>query len=200
VTDPLVDGGDDAATALSAEDRQGLKLAYVTLRRELNEAEQAGIDDADHWAFARRRDVLDERAMFGLHRRMFGRVWAWAGSRRTTNTNIGIVHHQIEVELRRLLDDVRYLIAHETFPADEIALRFHHRLTQIHPFPNGNGRFARLATDLLIVQRLGGERFSWGPGSLVETGELRSRYVSALRVADRDLEYEPLLRFARRGG
>ena len=41
---------------------------------------------------------------------------------------------------------------------------------------------------------------SWGPGSLVETGELRSRYVSALRVADRDLEYEPLLRFARRGG
>ena len=197
MSDPPVDAGDDAATALSAEDRQRLKLAYITLRRELNEAEQVGIDDTDRWAFARRRDVLDERFLFGLHRRMFGGVWAWAGARRAANTNIGLDHQQIEVELRSLLNNGRYWVEHDTYPPDELALRFHHRLTQIHPFPNGNGRFARLATDLLIVQRLDAERFTWGRGSLVETGELRGRYVGALRIADRELEYGPLQRFAR---
>lgn len=193
---PLIDQEDDAATGLSAEEREGLRLSYVTLRRELNEAEQRGIDDADRWAFSRKRNVLDERFLFGLHRRMFGAVWAWAGERRTSGKNIGIEPQDIDVELRLLVGDVAYWIENKTFSPDEIALRFHHRLTQIHPFPNGNGRFARMAADLLIV-RLDGERFSWGRGDLFETSDLRRRYVESLRIADQELAYDPLLAFAR---
>ncbi|MBP1848340.1 fido (protein-threonine AMPylation protein) [Rhizobium petrolearium] len=90
---------------------------------------------------------------------------------------------------------VDYWIEHKTFPPDEIAIRFHHRLVAIHPFPNGNGRQARLAADLLI-ERLGGDPFTWGGGSLANVGELRGRYVAALRAADNH-DIAPLLAFAR---
>jgi len=65
----------------------------------------------------------------------------------------------------------------------------------IHPFPNGNGRHARLAADLLLV-RLGQERFTWGRLSLVNAGETRSKYVTALRAADTH-DIQPLLAFVR---
>jgi len=74
-------------------------------------------------------------------------------------------------------------------------LRFHHRLTQIHPFPNGNGRFARTAADLLIV-RLGGKRFTWGRVNLVDASATRREYIDSLRRAD-DHDIAPLLAFAR---
>lgn len=118
-----------------------------------------------------------------LHRRMFGRVWRWAGKPRTTERNIGIDAYRIGMELRQLLDDARYWVSHETYSPDELALRFHHRLVQIHPFPNGNGRHARLAADLLAV-RLGQPRFTWGSTNLVEAHATRRAYIDALRAAD----------------
>ena len=74
-------------------------------------------------------------------------------------------------------------------------MRFHHRLVQIHPFPNGNGRHARLLADLLVMQ-LGEERFSWGSANLRNPGDLRSRYIAALHAADNH-DIAPLLAFAR---
>jgi Fic-DOC domain mobile mystery protein B len=94
-----------------------------------------------------------------------------------------------------LLDDVRYWLEQGTYPADEIAVRFHHRLVAIHPFPNGDGRHARMAADLLAVA-LGQARFTWGRANLVEAAETRARYVAALKAADRH-DIEPLLAFAR---
>ena len=83
-------------------------------------------------------------------------------------------------------------------PLDEIAARFHHRLTQIHPFRNGNGRHARLMTDLLLREN-GVEPFDWGNADLVAPGDVRDRYISALRAADaRDPSL--LFRFVRSGG
>lgn len=133
--------------------------------------------------------------MRALHTRMFGEVWQWAGTFRTTERNIGIQAYRIGTELANLLSDIRYWIAQKTFPPDEIAIRFHHRLVAIHPFPNGNGRHARLAADL-VIERLGGKPFNWGSGSLADVGELRARYVSALRTADNH-DIGPLLEFAR---
>jgi Fic-DOC domain mobile mystery protein B len=194
LTDPLEEQ-DDAATPLSAEEQAELIPAYVTLRHELNEAEQANIVDAERWAFARTRDVLDERFLSELHKRMFGRVWRWAGKYRVTSRNIGVDAYRIAQELRQLLDDCRYWVGHTTYALDEIAARFHHRLVWIHPFPNGNGRHARLATDLLLVA-LGRPRFTWGRVNLVDAGQTRQAYVAALRAADaRDLS--PLLEFVR---
>ena len=99
------------------------------------------------------------------------------------------------MDLRQTIDDARYWVEHETYPPDEIAVRFSHRLVAIHPFPNGNGRFSRFAGDLL-VQQLGPEPFTWGRANLVSAGETRARYIEALRAADNH-DIKPLLLFAR---
>lgn len=187
------------ATPLEPQEREGLLQTWITHPRDLNEAEQENIVEGAAWARGRRRvsleRMLSEDFMRTLHKRMFGAVWECAGTFRTTERNIGVQAYRIGVELASVLRDVGYWVEHETFPSDEIAIRFHHRLVAIHPFPNGNGRHARLATDLLI-ERLGGERFSWGGGSLADVGELRARYVTVLRAADNH-DIAPLLEFAR---
>ena len=177
--DALFDGDDEANTPLEPEEREDLIPTHITVRAELNEVEQAGIADADRWAFSRKRDVLDARFLSNLHKRMLGDVWRWAGSYRKTPRNIGIEAYRIPVEVQGLIDDVKYWVDHETYAPDEIAVRFHHRLVSIHPFPNGNGRHARLAADLLAVQ-LGRPRFEWGRGNLIDGTELRKKYVATL--------------------
>lgn len=187
------------ATPLEPQEREGLLQTWITHRRDLNEAEEENIVEGAAWARGRRRlpleRMLSEDFMRTLHKRMFGDVWQWAGTFRATERNIGVQAYRIGMELASLLSDIRYLIEHKTFPPDEIAIRFHHRLVAIHPFPNGNGRQARLAADLLI-ERLGGDPFTWGGGSLANVGELRGHYVAALRAADNH-DIAPLLEFAR---
>lgn len=114
--DVLFDGNDDAATPLSPEERRQLIPTYITTRAQLNEAEQIGITGADSWAFARGRDVLSEKFLLDLHKRMFGRVWRWAGTLRTTERNIGVEAYKIGTELRTLLDDVRFWLDHQSYP------------------------------------------------------------------------------------
>ncbi|MFC0804742.1 mobile mystery protein B [Ensifer sp. P24N7] len=189
----------DGATPLEPHEREGLLQTWITHRSDLNEAEQENIVEGAAWARGRRRlpleQMLTEDFIRTLHKRMFGDVWRWTGTLRTTERNIGIQAYRMGMELASLLSNIHYWIEHETFPPDEIAIRFHHRLVSIHPFPNGSGRHARLAADLLI-EHLGGEPFSWGGGSLADVGELRARYVAALRAAD-DHHIGPLLEFAR---
>ena len=191
----LLEEEDDASTPLSPEEREALIPSYITLRGELNEAEQANILEADTWAFSRRREVLDEGFLNTLHKRMYGNVWQWAGTYRKSQKNIGIEFHKVPMELRKLLDDCRYWVKHNTYPADEIAARFHHRLVWIHCYPNGNGRHARLAADLLLTA-LSRERFSWGSANLIDAGATRANYVAALRAADHH-DYAPLFVFVR---
>ena len=194
MTDPLAEQ-DDASTPLSPEEREGLIPSYIALRGELNEAEQANILEADVWAFSRKRDVLDEGFLNTLHKRMYCNVWRWAGTYRKSQKNIGIEFYKIPTELRKLLDDCRHWVKNTTHPRDEIAARFHHRLVSIHCYPNGNGRHARLAADLLLIA-LGRERFSWGSANLIDAGATRVAYVAALRAADNH-DYAPLFAFVR---
>lgn len=196
MSDALFDADDGANTPLSPEERDGLIPTYITTRNELNDAEHANISDADRWAFARRRDVLNQTFLRALHKRMFGKVWRWAGTfSQESNRRIGVDHWRIEVELGDLIDTIRYWVEHQTYAPDEIAVRFHHKLTWIHAFPNGNGRHARLAADLLAVA-LQQRPFTWGRRSLVDGTDQRARYVAALRAAD-DHDIGPLLVFAR---
>ena len=196
MSDPLLSADDGAATPLTPGEKEGLIPTHIALRSELNAMEQAGTADAERWAFSRKRDVLDEEFVPQLHRRMFGDVWTWAGEFRQTEKNIGDVPAwRIPADLRQLLGDVRAQIEHKAYAPDEIAARFHNRLTWIHPFPNGNGRLARLAADLLAVQ-LGRERFSWGRGNLGTVSDLRKRYIDAQHAADGQV-IDPLIEFAR---
>ena len=191
------------ATPLTEAERHGLLLPALT-RAELNRAEAANISDAMSWLFLSRRRlrpelVTDEEWLKRLHRRMYGQVWAWAGQYRTADRNLGVPYWQVRVDIRGILGDVRAWLADPTesrYGDDECAIRFGYRLVVVHPFPNGNGRWSRLASDALIVA-LGGTRFSWGAASLTEPGRLRREYITALQTADSRGDLGPLLAFAR---
>jgi Fic-DOC domain mobile mystery protein B len=193
----------DDATPLSEEDRQGLLLPVLS-RAELNRVEAENISQAMSWLFFSRRrlhpeSVIREAWLKQLHRRMYGQVWTWAGHYRTTETNLGVPYWQVRIDMRDLEADVRAWLTNASatrYGHDECAVRFGYRLVVIHPFPNGNGRWSRLAADALIVA-LGGSRFAWGGASLTETGQLRRDYLTALRAADAASDFGPLLAFAR---
>ena len=184
------------ATPLDPDEAAGLIPAHITTQEQLNEWELANILEGERWAFSRKRkDLLSIRYIRLLHRRMFANTWRWAGAFRKTEKNIGVDPAQIASGLKKLCDDLVYQVQHGSYPIDEIAARFHHRLTWIHPFSNGNGRFSRTMADLLLVQN-GAERFMWGSGNLVAESDVRKRYIQALRAADRR-DYAPLLEFVR---
>jgi Fic-DOC domain mobile mystery protein B len=162
----------------------------VLTRKELNRAEAENISRAMTWLFLSRRrlrseSVAREAWLQRLHRRMYDEVWAWAGQYRTADRNL-------EADAQAWLTDT----SATRFSDDECAIRFGYRLVVIHPFPNGNGRWSRLASDALIVA-LGGNRFTWGGASLTETGQLRRSYITALRTADTSRDFGPLVAFAR---
>jgi Fic-DOC domain mobile mystery protein B len=139
-------------------------------------------------------DILTDGFVRDLHRRMFGQVWRWAGRYRTTDKNLGHPWPQIPAHVRLLCEDTAYWIREQTYGWDELAARFHHRLVAIHPFPNGNGRHARLMTDTLLKKN-GLPMFTWGQATL-RAGEARARYLDALRAAD-DRQFGRLIAFAR---
>lgn len=190
------------ATPLAEEDLAGLRQSWITTQAELNKAEAQNVLRGRVWAFRRRGAFwyLDAGQIRALHKRMFSDVWDWAGQFRLRETNLGVNFHDIGVYLHGLCEDVKAQIGDRTMlahPADELAIRFHHRLVCIHPFRNGNGRHSRLATDLL-VRDLDRPQFTWGGVDLNSASAIRSSYLSALRTADRDGDFTDLLAFARR--
>jgi Fic-DOC domain mobile mystery protein B len=195
LTDPHAPG----ATPLTAEQLKGLRNPFITTHSELNRAEQANIVRARVWARTARsiampkmlsRDFLEE-----LHRRMYRDVWTWAGRQRAVDTNIGVDFPRIGVEIRILFDDARYWFDHGTYPPIEYAVRVHHRLAFIHPFPNGNGRLARFYADLVLTHHFKTDRLTWGDAQLGNEDPRRTQYIEALRAADRH-DYTGLIEFA----
>jgi len=186
----------DGATPLDPDERDGLLPTWIAFRHELNAAERDNIAKGLAWASRqKKRRLLDESFVRDLHRQMFGDVWRWAGQYRRTARNLGIDAARIPLEVANLLDDARHWVEFAVFPADEIAVRLHHRMVSVHPFPNGNGRHARLLADLL-VERLGEPPFTWGRRGLLEPSETRAACIAALRAAD-DHDPRALVAFAR---
>ena len=187
----------EGATPLDPNEIDGLLLTHITTRTELDRWEQDNINEALAWLEQRKpKDILNESFMKQLHKRMFGNVWKWAGDLRKTEKNLGVPFYQISIEVKKLCDDVEYWIENKTFPDDEIAARFHHRLVFIHLFPNGNGRHARLIADILLENVLAKPPFTWGSGNLAATGLDRKKYIESLVAADRE-DYRLLMGFVR---
>ena len=187
------------ATPLDPDEAQGLIPAHLTTQAQLNEWELRNILEAEEWAFSRtHKALLSLDFIRALHKRMFGETWRWAGKFRTKELNLGFVAAEhVAPQLSNLCADVEAQLEYKSWTTREIAARLHHRLTHIHPFPNGNGRFSRMMADLLLHQ-LDESRFEWGATSLGTDGDVRSRYIAALQAADRR-DLAPLLIFLKVG-
>ncbi len=189
----------EGATPIDNAQLEGLIPDHITLQSELNAWEAQNITEAKKKFQLQGRksdNILTIDFAKTLHKQMFDRTWVWAGQFRTKQTNIGTEAYKINVELVQLMDDMNYWISNRSFDFDEIGIRFHHRLVWIHLFPNGNGRFGRLYSDLLM-QRNGHATFSWGRQDLTTSSDERSQYLQALYEADKNQNFVPLLKFAR---
>ncbi len=188
----------EGATPLDPDELIGLKYKHITTREELDHLEQANIESGLMWLKRQKNlDLLTERFIRELHKKLFDKVWKWAGTFRMTEKNIGIDPLKIPIQLRLLLDDVRFWIEHKTFSPIEIAVRLHHKLVFIHLFSNGNGRHARILADALLVKSFGLREIDWAQGIKLQSINLRRKlYIEALRQADKG-DYTALLRFIR---
>ena len=188
----------DGQTPINEEEKEGLRIETISTKGEVDEFEQLNIEEALQWIFGKKftpKQVFSEKFICDLHKRMYGNVWVWAGTFRKTEKNIGVKSYLIPMQLKILCDDALFWIENKTYPPEEIAIRFKHRLVSIHCFPNGNGRHSRLMADIIIEKLFGKKPFSWGAANLSKDKDIRLAYLNAVKQADND-KYEALIVFA----
>jgi Fic-DOC domain mobile mystery protein B len=184
------------ATPLDPNELDGLKHKHIKTQAELNELEQANVQSGLLWLARQKPDVLTDAFAIQLHEKLLGEVWDWAGKFRKTGKNIDFVKAiQVPVELRMLMDYAKHWAKNKTYEPLEAAVRFHHRLTQIHPFPNGNGRHARIMADAMLEHVYAAPKIDWAGGyDLQKMNERRDAYIAALKAADQG-DIDQLMRF-----
>lgn len=188
MTDPF--NTEDGQTPLTADDRLGLIPGHIETRGELDELEAANIAAAREWLAGRRSvDPLSVDQMREVHRQMFDQVWAWAGEfSQEAVRGLGLPAREIPIALKTLVDDIACQLEHANIEPAALLADYHHRLTYIHPFPNGNGRWARLMTDLL-GRTIDAPIIEWGGRRADDDlhqvdAQMREAYIAALRAAD----------------
>ena len=173
------------------DDISGLIPKNIKTKKELDDIESINIGKAylkyilD--AQKLKKITVDEKYLRQVHKDMLCDVWRWAGEYRTTQTTIGVEATQIRSRIYQLCDDLKFW--EKEWEYKECATRFHHQLVLIHPFPNGNGRWARLMTEIWLL-KMGKELPSWGKNN----DEARVQYIKALQLADKS-DYKTLERF-----
>ena len=180
--------------ATPIEDSSGLIPRNVKTREQLFVAEAKNISKAVTKYLAatpsKRRAPFTLDWVYKLHGEMFGKVWKWAGQKRTWNLNIGVPFYQIDHDLKNLLDDLEAWHMHGSYGLVEQAVRLHHRAVQIHPFNNGNGRWGRLLSNVWL-KRCGSAPVRWPEETIKNSSPIRERYIEAMKAADRQ-SYEAL--------
>ena len=188
----------EGATPLEPDEIEGLVHTHIETRDELNALESANIADCLVWLSSQSTLSLEEILSLDfartLHEEMFSRVWSWAGNFRTTEKNIGCDPSQIRVNLYNLFEDIKCWIEFNHYESRELSARIHHQLVKIHPFPNGNGRHARIFTNCVREKGLGIEPIIWATGNIDRQGEERREYIDSLRQADQN-NYQPLVSY-----
>ncbi len=182
-------------------DRSGLKRKGINTRAELNRAEAENVRKAVVRYLAakpsRRSAPFTLTWVKRLHKQMFGDVWSWAGEFRRENLNLGCDWHQVPMQLQALLDDLAYWEGQ----GDELleqAARLHHGAVRIHPFLNGNGRWARMLANIWL-KRHGCRITEWPEETIGSTSVIRDEYLAAIRAADEGDEM-PLIELHQRYG
>jgi Fic-DOC domain mobile mystery protein B len=117
-----------------------------------------------------------------LHKQMFGDVWRWAGTFRQENLNLGCDWHQVQIKLQTRLDDLVFWKGQGDALLDQ-AVRLHHQAVWIHPFLNGNGRWARMLANIWL-KRHGHPVTEWPEATIGAQSVIRDKYLVAIRAAD----------------
>lgn len=169
------------------DDLSGLRVKGVRTTAELNNAEAENIRKATVKYLVtkptRRSAKFDAAWLLKLHDEMFGDVWAWAGTLRKRETNIGSPPHQIETDLHNLMEDLKALEQSE-MPLLEQAVRLHHAAVRVHPFPNGNGRWSRMLANIWLKLH-GSPPIEWPETTIGTASTIRQEYLEAVKLADR---------------
>ena len=156
-------------------------IPNIGTRRELNQHEAKNVSKAiiKYLVPERTGHEFELAWIKSVHMDMFRNVWKWAGTYRRENLSIGISWQEVETQLFDLCQSIPYF---KQPPADDDIAYLHHRLVVIHPFRNGNGRWARLVSSVYQLHHTG-TYLAWPPDS-AETNPIREQYLDALKTAD----------------
>ena len=80
-------------TPISEEEKEDLLIKTISTRNELDEFEQQNIESAIEWTLKQNFSIdkiLTIDFILEVHKRMFNKIWEWAGTFRKTNKNIGV--------------------------------------------------------------------------------------------------------------
>ena len=121
--------------------------------------------------------------MLGLHKEMYYDVWEWAGKVRTTELSLGVDKSQIFTQLKNLSDNILFWENNNTYDIYEIAARIHYYAVKIHPFPNGNGRWSRMLSNIYLTQN-GLNPVKWQENELAKDNDMRKYYIDCIKKAD----------------
>jgi Fic-DOC domain mobile mystery protein B len=168
------------------DDISGLKRKDVRNRRQLAVAEAENVRKVIVKYLAgkpnRKMAPFDVSWSLKLHKEMFGEVWNWAGQLRQVDLNIGVAWNQVAVALKDLFDDLAFWKDHWPDLIEQSAY-LHHRAVRIHPFLNGNGRWARMLANIWLALHDHPITF-WPEQTIGTVSTIRDEYLDAIRSAD----------------
>ena len=181
----------------SLDDTSGLVPLHITTRKELYEAEFININEATQYYLSKPSGLnkfeITRQALFDVHKRMFNKVWDWAGKKRTTSKNIGVSAYKIDEEIQKFIGDYSFWVK-DKMKIVELIVRVHHRLVWIHPFEGGNGRWSRFIANLIYYKNT--KNFIMWPEDelqLKKKSSFREKYLQSLHEADSG-KYDQLIK------
>ena len=192
----------DGQTLLPDDWRQDLKPTIQTLVQtcgDLDQLEDTNITAGLLWLSMQKKiDITDPGFWLKFHKKLFCDVWRWAGAyKRRDHANPDFAtKDQAPLKAAELAADIKHWILEGKGQIEdvELAAMFHERLLTIHPFQNGNGRTARLLTEVLCRQ-LGLKEPSWGESLRHTPQTRRTAYIAAIMAARGKRDYRELSAF-----
>lgn len=156
---------------------EGLTIGGKSLREHLEANNNAKAYDRME-ELAKKKCAIDHVTIQEIHEIVTIGILEDAGRYRTRNVRIaGAVKTPPDwSKIVKLMDELIENIAQSKAHPIEIASFLHHRFVEIHPFSDGNGRVARLLTNLYLISR------DYPP--VVLKKEDRGKYYKFLRAAD----------------
>jgi Fic family protein len=156
---------------------EGLTIGGKSLREHLEASNNAKAFDRME-ELAKKKCAIDHVTIQEIHEIVTRGILEDAGRYRTRNVRIaGAAKTPPDwSKIIKLMDELIEEITESKEHPIETASFLHHRFVEIHPFSDGNGRVARLLTNLYLMAR------DYPP--VVLKKEDRGKYYKSLRAAD----------------